>query len=100
MSDGETIAVHRLHRADGRVLYLPLGQEQPDTKATLERDGLITCQYDEQGKYISTEVLDPQNIRVICWQLNVNMDARRLGREPVCTDLPADLFENSPDRTH
>ena len=37
---------------------------------------------------------DPHNIRVICWQLTVNADARRLGREPVFTDLPADLVDN------
>ena len=65
-----------MHRADGAVLDLPLGQERPDTKATLERDGLITCQYDEQGKYIGTDLLDPLNIRVICWQLNVNGQAK------------------------
>jgi len=38
-------------------------------------------------------VHDPLNIRVLCWQLTVNADARRLGREPVFTNLPADLID-------
>ena len=94
-SDDEYVAIQRLqHPITGVMVYVPEGQELPDTKATLERDGLITCQYDEHGKYVGTIVYDPQNIRVLCWQLTVNADARRLGREPVFTDLPADLTEH------
>ena len=37
---------------------------------------------------------DPDSLRVLCWQYTVNADARRLGREPVFTDLPADLIDN------
>ena len=48
------------------------------------------------GKYVSTFVLDPDNVRVICWQLTVNADARRRGREDVFKNLPADLVENFP----
>lgn len=59
---------------------MPEGQDRPDTKTTLEQDGLITCQYDEHGNYVSTIVHDPQHIRVLCWQLTVNAEARRLGR--------------------
>jgi hypothetical protein len=96
MSDDETVAIQRWQRPDdGAVIYVPEGQHLPDTKTTLERDGLITCQYDEHGKYIGTVVHDPNNIRVICWQLTVNADARRLGREPIFTDLPAALIDNS-----
>ena len=53
---------------------------------TLGRNGLIVCQYDEHGNYVSTIVHDPLNVR---WQLSANGDARRLGREqrtcrPIC----------------
>ena len=96
MSDDETVAIQRWQRADGAVIYLPEGQELPDTKKTLEQDGLIRCQYDAHGNYVSTIVHDPLNIRVLCWQLTVNADARRLGREPVFMNLPADLYENFP----
>src|SRR4249919_3578828 len=80
-SDDEYVAIQRLqHPITGVTVYLPMGQELPDTKTTLERDGLITCQYDEDGKYVGTLLHDPHNLRVLCWQLTVNADARRLGR--------------------
>jgi hypothetical protein len=66
-------------------------------RTTLERDGLIQCQHDEHGKYVSTIVHDPHNLRVLCWQLTVNAAARRRGREPVFTSLPAELVENFSD---
>jgi len=98
MGDDETIAIQRWQNpATGIVVYLPEGQDKPDTKESLERDGLILCQYDEHGKYISTIVHDPLNVRVLCWQLTVNADARRLGREPVFINLPAELVEKFPD---
>jgi hypothetical protein len=81
---------------DGRVVYLSEGRASPDTAQTLERDGLVRCQYDEDGKYVSTFVLDRDDVRVICWQLTVNADARRRGREDVFKNLPADLVENFP----
>jgi hypothetical protein len=96
MSDDETVAIQRLqHPVSGVTVYLPMGQELPDTKKTLEQDGLISCQYDEHGKYVSTIVYDPLNLRVLCWQLTVNAEARHLGREPVFTKLPFDLIEVS-----
>ena len=96
MRDDEYVAIQRLqHPITGVWVYVPEGQELPDTKTTLERDGLITCRHDEDGKYLSTVVHDPLNIRVLCWQLTVNEDARRLGREPVFTNLLADLIDHS-----
>ena len=93
-SDDEYVAIQRLqHPITGVTVYLPMGQELPDTKTTLERDGLITCQHDEDGKYVGTLLYDPHNLRVLCWQLTVNADARRLGRQPVFTNLGADLYE-------
>ena len=95
MSDDEYVAIQKLtHPITGATVYLPEGQAQPDSKTTLEQDGLVTCQYDEHGKYVSALVHDPHNIRVLCWQLTVNAEARRLGRELVFTDLPADLIDN------
>ena len=76
MASDEYVAVQKLqHPITGVVVYIPEGQELPDTKTTLEQDGLITCQYDEHGKYVGTIVHDPNNIRVLCWQLTVNADA-------------------------
>ena len=97
MSDAEYVAIQKLrHPITRATVYLPEGQALPDTKTTLERDGLISCQYDEHGRCVSTLVLDPLSIRVLCWQLTVNADARRLGREPVFMNLPAGLYENFP----
>ena len=94
MSDDDYVAIQKLrHPITRATVYLPEGQALPDTKTTLERDGLTSCQYDEHGKCVSTRVLDPLSIRVLCWQLTVNADARRLGREPVFTNLPADLID-------
>ena len=95
MASDEYVAIQKLtHPITGVTVYLPEGQETPDTKATLERDGLISCKYDEHGKYAGTIVHDPDNLRVLCWQYTVNADARRLGHEPVFTDIPADLIDH------
>ena len=96
MSD-DVLAIERLSHSDGRIIYLPKGQASPDTAQTLERDGLIQCQYDEHGKYVSTIVHDPHSLRVLCWQVTVNSAARRRGRGDVFTHLPAELVENFPD---
>ena len=94
-SADEYVAIQKLtHPITGVTVYIPDGQESPDTKTTLERDGLITCQYDEHGTYVGTIVHDPNNLRVLCWQFTVNADARRLGRDPVFTELPGDLIDN------
>ena len=93
MSDDEYVAIQKLrHPITRATVYLPEGQALPDSARTLERDGLIRCQYDEHGKCVSTLVRDPLSIRVLCWQLTVNADARRLGRESVFTNLPVDLL--------
>ena len=48
MSDDEYVAIQKLtHPITGATVYLPEGQAQPDSKTTLEQDGLVTCQYDE-----------------------------------------------------
>ena len=99
MSDAEYVAIQKLrHPITRATVYLPEGQALPDTKTTLERDGLISCQYDEHGRCVSTLVRDPLSIRVLCWQLTVNAEAQHLGHEPVFTDLLADLCENFPER--
>ena len=99
MSDDEYVAIQKLrHPITKATVYLPEGQALPDTTKTLERDGLIRCQYDEHGKCVGTLVRDPLSIRVLCWQLTVNAEAQHLGREPVFTNLLADLCENFPER--
>ena len=92
MSD-DVLAIERLSHSDGRIIYLPKGQASPDTAQTLERDGLIQCQYDEHGKYVST----PHSLRVLCWQVTVNSAARGRGRGDVFKHLPAELVENFAD---
>jgi hypothetical protein len=93
------VAIQKLrHPITRATVYLPDGQPLPDTKKTLEQDGLITCQYDENGKCVSTLVRDPRSIRVLCWQLTVIAEAQHLGREPAFPNLLADLCENFPER--
>ena len=75
-------------------IYLPEGQDFPDSIETLERDGLASRKYDAHGKYAGTIAHDPLHVRVLCWQLTVNADARRLGHEPVFADIPADLIDH------
>ena len=78
MSDDAYVAIQKLqHPITRATVYMPEGQTVPDTKTTLERDGLIRCQYDEYGTYVSTIVHDPCNIRVICWMLTQNAENRR-----------------------
>ena len=91
---GNYIAIQKLtHPTNGATVYLPEGQALPDTTETLERDGLVSCRRDAQGN-VRARVHDPHHVRVLCWQLTVNADARRLGRDPVFTDLPGDLIDN------
>ena len=72
MSDDDYVAIQKLrHPITRATVYLPAGQALPDTKTTLERDGLISCQYDEYGKCVSTVVHDPLSIRVLCWHLSL-----------------------------
>ena len=78
MSDDVYVAIQKLqHPITRATVYMPEGQAVPDTKTTLERDGLIYCLYDEYGKYVSTIVYDPGNIRVICWMLTQNAENHR-----------------------
>jgi hypothetical protein len=91
---GNYIAIQKLtHPTNGATVYLPEGQALPDTTETLERDGLVSCRRDAQGN-VRARVHDSRHVRVLCWQLTVNADARRLGRDPVFTDLPGDLIDN------
>ena len=78
MSDDVYVAIKKLqHPITRATVYMPEGQAVPDTKTTLERDGLIYCLYDEYGEYVSTVVYDPCNIRVICWMLTQNAESYR-----------------------
>ena len=66
MSDEEYVAIQKLtHPFTGATVYMPEGQALPDTKAMLERDGLISCKYDEHGKFVSALVHDPHDVRVV-----------------------------------
>jgi len=94
MASGDYTAIQVWrHPTNGTTVYLPEGQELPDTSETLARDGLISCRRDARGN-VRARVIDRRNIRTICWMLTANTDARRLGREPVFTDLPADLIDH------
>jgi len=93
MSD-DYVAIQKLrHPTSGKTIYMPEGQALPDTVQTLERDGLIVCQHDGRGDTYT--VHDPRNVRVICWMLTINADARRRGRGDVFTNLPADLIDHA-----
>ena len=93
-SDDEYAAIQVWrHPTNGTTVYLPIGRALPDTTETLERDGLITCRRDAQGN-VRARVRDPHNLRVLCWQLTVNADARRHDRADVFKDVPADLIDH------
>ena len=79
---------------DGRTVYLPRGQKQPDTLYTLCQAGLA-----ERTSPTTVLVHDPNNLRVICWQLSVNANARRLGKPEVFT-VPADFIDEISNAQH
>jgi hypothetical protein len=64
--------VKRVYK-NGMVKYLPEGQADVDTAKTLEKDGLIREESD------GWTVLDANNLRVVCWQLGMNENARAQG---------------------
>ena len=76
---------------------MPMGQARSDTIKTLERDGLIRCEFGK-GKHIRAIIIyDPTNVRVLCWQLTENSVWRQRGhREDVFPDLPVDLVDQAP----
>lgn len=72
----------------GHIIYLPSGQAQPDTLSTLCRDNLV------ERKEGSTITADVRTVRMLCWMMTRNADAKRLGKEEIFKDLPADLIED------
>ena len=89
-------AIVKLSHPSGLTVYLPEGQAQSDTMHTLERDGLIACEYDEHGKRIGAiTVYDPLNIRVLCWQLTENSVWRQRGHTEDVFKLPIDLVDQA-----
>ena len=82
------------NRATGEVVYMPDDQDEPDNAQTLEDDGLITRLHDKGGKWVS--VPDPLNVRVLCWQANVNAKCRALGHRVMFEDIPADFIDAEP----
>ena len=77
--------VKRLYR-NGQVKYLPEGQAEPDTAASLERDGLIAQDRD------CVTVLDADNLRVVCWQLGANEHSRANGLDEPFPGIDARLL--------
>ena len=94
MSDDEYVAIQKLtHPLTGATVYMPEGQELPDTKAMLERDGLISCKYNEHGKFVSALVHDPRRIRVFVLAID-GQCGRPTPRSRACLYRPA----GRPDR--
>ena len=80
---------------DGSTRYCVQGQE-PDTAETLEADGLIEREFDRRGRHVATVVLDPDNLRVIAWQMSVNELCRAHGRAPIFHDLGVTVVDGEP----
>jgi hypothetical protein len=90
-------AIVKLTHPSGITVYIPRGQRVSDTMSTLERDGLIRCEYDEHGKRVGTiTVYDSRNIRVLCWMLTENSVWRHRGHTEDVFDLPIDLLDQAP----
>jgi hypothetical protein len=48
---------------------------EPDTAETLEADGLIKTYHDD-GEWIATDLIEPDNLRVIAWVISINKFCR------------------------
>jgi hypothetical protein len=79
--------MQRVTRSDGWVEFMPLGQVQPDTPDTLERDGLIRFKR-KPGRGMKVTFLDPDHPRVLCWALSFNLNCREAGLGELFPDLP------------
>ena len=79
---------------DNPTKYSVLGRE-PDTADTLEADGLIKREF-ENGKHVATIVIEPDNLRVIAWQVGINEYCRAIGKPPIFHDLPARFNIGAP----
>ena len=64
------------------MIYTAPGQ-QPDDLALLERDGLLTRQYDEHGEHVV--ISKPDDLRVIA--LTLNARCQRIGIAPIFKGL-------------
>jgi hypothetical protein len=84
-----------VHNGTGEVIYLPMGQDFPDSAESLEMNGLIRCEY-ENGQWVGTFVPDPDNIRVLAWQLTLNARCRRAGQPEMFKGLPIDVVDAEP----
>ena len=80
----------------GVKVYRVAGREV-DTDDTLEADGLIRRKF-RRGRWVSTLVLQPDDPRVMAWQLNTNVLSRARGQPPVFPDLDDrfDVIDGAP----
>lgn len=90
------IAVWR-NSVSGKVRYAPVDQNFVDNAGTLEAAGLIHTERDEDGRLNSVFVLNPNNVRVLCWQMNINATSRTQGNGDVWP-IECDVFEDITDR--
>ncbi len=74
------------NRETGEKLYAAPGH-RPDNAVTLDRAGLIRCDFDAPGDRVATVLLKPDDMRVIAWQLTINDACRRRGMAPAFDDI-------------
>lgn len=80
----------------GEVICMPDWLEAPDTAETLEADGLIIREYDDDGNWIATLVPDAHDLRVLSWQLTMNAKCARLGIGVMFKNMPIDVINDEP----
>jgi hypothetical protein len=80
--------------SDGMVKYCVPGLE-PDTGDTLEAAGLIKRHYNTKGKWVSTTVFWPGNLRVRAWQVGLNQLSASLGVPPPFPELDLDALDGT-----
>jgi hypothetical protein len=73
------VAVKRFIDQKQKTVRYKLPSQPLDDIDTLERDGLIKPERDKRGKWISTWLLAPDNIRVMLWVRSINETCRLQG---------------------
>jgi hypothetical protein len=72
MSDTRVTEVERFVDREGKHVFYKLSGQPLDSSDTLERDGLIKTERDKRGKWVSTLLFAPDNMRVILWVRSIN----------------------------
>jgi hypothetical protein len=79
MQEKRVTEVERFLDREKKHVFYKLSGQPLDSSETLERDGLIKTERNKRGKWVSTLLLAPDNIRVILWVRSLNETCRLQG---------------------